>query len=85
VCWSDAGRDVVHPVCPDMEDAILEVRPGLKAGDAGKLAVREPRPVDAVLALPAWDALKASRGLQPAARFFAAAELYTQAEGRFAA
>jgi hypothetical protein len=86
--WLDAGHDAVHLACLDMEDAILEVhrvRLGLKAADAGKSAVREQRPVDAALALPAWDVLKASRGLQPAARFFAAVELYTQAEDQFAA
>jgi hypothetical protein len=85
--WLDAGRDAVHQACLDMEDAILEVhrvRLGLKAVDAGKLAVREQRPVDAALALPAWDVLKVSRGLQQAARFFAAAELCTQAEDQFA-
>ena len=47
----DADRDVVRPVCPDMVDAIPENRRGLPVRmdeGVGKLAVREPRPVDAV-------------------------------------
>lgn len=84
--WSDAVHDAVHPVCyHHMVDAIPEGRLGLKAEDAGKLAVRAQRPAGAVRALPAWGVLKASRDLLPAARFFAAAEPYTQAEGQFAA
>ena len=47
----DAARDAVRPVCPDMVDAIPEGRQGLPARMAEaveKLAVREPRPEDAV-------------------------------------
>jgi hypothetical protein len=55
----DADLDVVLPVCPDMADAILEDhrgRPVHLDEVAEKLAVREPRPADAVLAHPdpAW-------------------------------
>ena len=86
--WLDADRGAVHPACHRMGGAILEdrlARRALKAVGAGKLVVRAQRPADVVPALPAWDVLKASRDLQPAAQFFAAAELYTQAEDRFAA
>jgi hypothetical protein len=89
--WSDADRDVVRPVCPDMEDAILEVRRDRMAAAVGKLAAHEPRPVDAVPdrpgsawalfpELPAWDAL-AERLVQR----LAAAEPYTQDVARSAA
>ena len=56
--WLDADLCVVHQACPDMGGAIPEVRRGLMDEAAGKLAVREPRPADAVLAHPdpAWAA-----------------------------
>jgi hypothetical protein len=47
----DAARDAVRPACPDMADAIPEVRRALPVplGEAvEKLAAREPRPADAV-------------------------------------
>ena len=76
--WSDADRDVARPVCPDMEDAILEGRRDRMAAAVGKLAAREPRPVDAVPdrpgsawalfpELPAWDALAERWGQRLAA------------------
>jgi len=54
--WSDADRGAVRPVCPDMEDAIPEVRRDRMASAVGKLAAREPHPVDAVPDRPgfAW-------------------------------
>ncbi len=55
----DADHDAVRPVCLDMVDAILEDRLGRsdrRVWGAGKLAAREPRLADAVLAHPdsAW-------------------------------
>ncbi len=55
----DADHDAAHRACPDMADAIPEDHLGLPVRldeAAEKLAVREPRPVDAVLAhpAPAW-------------------------------
>jgi hypothetical protein len=89
VRWLDADRDAVHPACPDMEDAILEVRwvrPALKDADAGKWAVRAQRLADAVLDLGRLasvvpQAIHERRLMPPV---FAAAELYTQAVDRFA-
>jgi hypothetical protein len=49
----DADHDAVRRVCLDTVDAIPEDRPGLRVQMdevAGKLAVREPRLADAVLA-----------------------------------
>jgi hypothetical protein len=59
--WLDADRDAVRRACLDTVDAIPEDLRGLQARQvwaAGKLAVREPRPADAVLAHPdpAWAA-----------------------------
>jgi hypothetical protein len=56
---SGADRDAVRPVCLDMADAIPEDRQGRSVRlvwGAGKLAGREPRLADAVLAhpAPAW-------------------------------
>ena len=48
----DAGLDAVRRACPDMADAIPEVRRDLMDEAAGKLAVREPRLADAVLGHP---------------------------------
>lgn len=48
----DADHGVARRACPDMVDAIPEVRRGLMDEAAGKLAVREPRLADAVLAHP---------------------------------
>jgi hypothetical protein len=51
----DAGLDVARRACLDMEDAIPEVRRGRLdhlVWAAGKLADREPRLADAVLAHP---------------------------------
>ena len=48
----DADHGVVRRACPDMADAIPEVRRGLMDEAAGKLAVREPRLADAVPAHP---------------------------------
>jgi hypothetical protein len=45
----DADLDVVLPACPDMADAIPEVRRGLMDEAVGKLAAREPRLADAAL------------------------------------
>jgi hypothetical protein len=53
----DAGLDVARRACLDMEDAIPEVRRGRLdhlVWAAGKLADREPRPADAVLAHPGF-------------------------------
>jgi hypothetical protein len=57
--WSDADRDAARRACLDTVDAILEDHRDLPVHPdeaAGKLAVREPRPADAVLAHPdpAW-------------------------------
>jgi hypothetical protein len=47
--WLDADRDVARPVCRRIPPAAnLEVRPALRAVDAGKWAVHVPRRVDAV-------------------------------------
>jgi hypothetical protein len=49
----DVDHDAVRRVCPDMVDAIPEGRRGLPVQmdeAVGKLAVREPRLADAVLA-----------------------------------
>ena len=48
----DADLDAVRRVCLDMADAIPEGRRGLMDEAVGKLAVREPRPADAVPAHP---------------------------------
>jgi hypothetical protein len=50
VSWWDADHGVVHRVCPDMVDAIPEDHLGLMDEAAGKLAGREPRLADVVLA-----------------------------------
>jgi len=90
----DADLDVVLPACPDMADAIPEDHRGLPVHldeAAGKLAVREPRLADAVLArlAPAWAAclgLPALVGLVGRwARPLAAAEPYIQDEALSAA
>src|SRR5262249_44713212 len=73
----DAGRDAARPVFRHSLAAIPEVRLALWAGDAGKLAVHEPRPADAALALPASAGLWVSRGLT--ARVFAQAGACTRA------
>jgi hypothetical protein len=62
--WLDADRDAVRRACLDTVDAIPEDLRGLQARQvwaAGKLAVREPRPADAVRARPdpAWVAFLA--------------------------
>jgi hypothetical protein len=52
----DADRGAVRRVCPDTVDAILEDHQGLLVHldeAVGKLAAREPRLADAVLARPA--------------------------------
>jgi hypothetical protein len=91
----DADLDVVRRVCPDTVDAILEDhrgRPVHLDEAAEKLAGREPRPADAVLAhlAPAWTAclgLPASAAdfVERWARPLAAAALYIQDEAPFAA
>ena len=43
-----ADHGAVHPACPDKAGAIPEGLRGLTAAGAGKLAVHEPRPADAV-------------------------------------
>jgi hypothetical protein len=81
----DADHDAVRPVCPDMVDAIPEVRRGLpvrRVWGAEKLAVRELCLADAVRAHPdsalaVFLGLPASAGLvERWARRRAAAELY---------
>ncbi|HXJ72397.1 MAG TPA: hypothetical protein VNM37_06075 [Candidatus Dormibacteraeota bacterium] len=90
----DADLDVVLPACPDMADAILEGRRGLPARmdeAVEKLAVREPRLADAVLAhldfasgvFPGRPALVGLVGRW--ARPLAAAALYIPDEAPFAA
>jgi hypothetical protein len=91
----DADLDVVLPACPDTVDAILEDHRDLPVHldeAAEKLAVREPRLADAVLAhlAPAWAArlgLHASAAdfVEHWARPLAAAALYIQDEAPFAA
>ena len=51
-----ADHGAVHPVAPDMADAILEGLRGRTALAAGRLAALEPRLADAVLERPgpAW-------------------------------
>jgi hypothetical protein len=83
VCWWDVVHDAVRLVCPD-RGAILEGRPGQMAWGAGKLAVREPLPVDAVPDQAVRRARHASADapaerLRP--RVSAAAEPYRQASG----
>jgi hypothetical protein len=90
VRWLDAGRDAVHRVCPDREDAIPEgrrVHLALKAADAGKSAARAPRLADAVLDLDclASDVPQANHGKRLMPPVFAAEELYTPAEDQSAA
>ena len=89
-----ADHDAVRPVCLDMVDAIPEDHRGLPVHldeAAEKLAVREPRLADVVLArlAPAWAAclgLPALVGLvERWARPLAAAEPYIQDEAPFAA
>ena len=91
---SDADLDVVRRACLDTVDAIPEDLRGLQARQvwaAGKLAVREPRPADAVLAHPdpAWAAflgLPASVALEGRwVRLRAAAAPCTPDEGLSAA
>ena len=90
----DADHGAVRRVCLDTVDAIPEDRRGLPVRmdeAAGKLAVREPRLADAVLARReiAWAAfpeIRASVGLvERWAQLRAAAELYTPDEALFAA
>ena len=81
---SDAVRGAVHPAAPHIPGAIPERRPDQKAGAAGKLAVREQRPVDAVLvlALSVRQATPAGRSMRAAA---AAVALYKPDEDPSAA
>jgi len=49
-CWLDADRGAARPACRrHMAGAIPVRRPDLKDAGAGKSAVREPSPADAVL------------------------------------
>jgi hypothetical protein len=81
-CWLDADRDAARPVDRHMEVANPEVRPDPKAAGAGKSAVREPRPADAV---PDRLALACRRPGARAKPLDAAVERCKQDEGRSAA
>jgi hypothetical protein len=82
----DAGRDAVPPAAHHKGDATPEDRPDLKAAGAGRLAVREPRLAgDGLVPVPASVFHLESHAWRLAAQVSAAAALYKQAEGRFAA
>ena len=83
--WSDADRDVVRRVCRRIRDESLEVRRGLKAADAGKLAVHAQLPVGAVLGRHAWAVPRAHPEARWMAPAFSAAVLYKRDADRSAA
>ena len=83
--WSGADRGAVRPAVRRMAVVIPEVRPDLKAAGAGKLAVREPRPEDAVPDRRASAVRQESLAGRVRPRAAAAAEQYRRAEARSAA
>jgi hypothetical protein len=84
--WWDADRGAVHPAAHHKADAIPEARPDQKDAGAGRLAVREPRLAGDGLALvPASVFHRASHAWRLAGQVSAAAALYKQGAGRFAA
>src|SRR5215472_13266069 len=83
--WLDADRDVVRRVCHRIRGESREVRPGLKAAAAGKLAAHAQRPADAVLGRRASAVHRAHPEARWMAPAFSAAVPYRRAAGRFAA
>jgi len=90
VCWSGAGRGAVRQVCLDTVGASPERLRDRMAAGAEKLAVRGPRPADAVPDRPAsvWFLLRPAWNV-PAERWalshVAAAALYKPDAAPFAA
>jgi len=80
--WWDADPGAARPVCHRTVDAIPALLPALKAGGAGRLAVRALRHEDAVPKRLASVFRTASLAWLPV---FAAAELCKQAVGLSAA